>query len=176
MVIPKSLRGRIVAWTHHYLVHPGGTRLEKTLSKLCTWPNMARDIQAYTKTCRKCQLCKTNTKKYGQMPTKEAEPPIPWNRVNVDLIGPYDVKVKGTRNNKIQLRANDYDRPSHGMVRGQGNRCTHCRMLPKGNGRYVVQPVSQTRIYWFRQWEGVQVGLRTDDKEVWTKNKARNKL
>ena len=105
MVIPKSLQGRIVAWTHHYLVHPGGTRLEKTLSKLCTWPNMARDIQAYTKTCRKCQLCKTNTKKYGQMPTKEAEPPIPWNRVNVDLIGPYDVKLKGTRNKKIQLRA-----------------------------------------------------------------------
>jgi transposase InsO family protein len=105
MVIPKSLRGRIVAWTHHYLVHPGGTRLEKTLSKLCTWPNMARDIQAYTKTCRKCQLCKTNSKKYGQMPTKEAEPPIPWNRVNVDLIGPYEVKLKGTRNKKIQLRA-----------------------------------------------------------------------
>jgi hypothetical protein len=59
---------------------------------------MARDIQAYTKTCRKCQLCKTNSpKKYGQTPTKEAEPPIPWNRVNVDLIGPYCFGGKPTR-------------------------------------------------------------------------------
>jgi Integrase zinc binding domain/RNase H-like domain found in reverse transcriptase len=118
IVIPKTLRGRIVAWTHHYLVHPGGTRLEKTLSRLCTWPNMARDIQLYTKTCRKCQLCKSNSKKYGQLPTKEAEPPIPWNRVNVGLIGPYDVKIKGTRNKKIQLRAmsDDHDRSNHWMV------------------------------------------------------------
>jgi hypothetical protein len=65
---------------------------------------MVKDIQAYTKTCKKCQLCKTNSK-HGQMPKKEAEPPIPWNRVNVDLIGPCDVKIKGTRNKKIQLQA-----------------------------------------------------------------------
>jgi hypothetical protein len=93
-----------VAWTDLYLVHPGGTRLEKTLSKLCTWPNMARDIQVYTKTCMKCQLFKTNSKKYRQMRSKEADPPIPWNRVNMDFTGSYDVKIKGTRKRKIQLR------------------------------------------------------------------------
>ena len=35
---------------------------------------------------------------------KTAEPAIPWNRVNVDLVGPYSVKIQGTRR-KIQLRA-----------------------------------------------------------------------
>ena len=32
MVIPKSLQKRAVAWYHHYLQHPGHTRLEETIS------------------------------------------------------------------------------------------------------------------------------------------------
>eukprot|EP00804_Cyclotella_cryptica_P019771 CCRYP_009684-RA/>CCRYP_009684-RA protein AED:0.33 eAED:0.05 QI:0/-1/0/1/-1/1/1/0/165 len=31
MVIPKSLQHHVVAWFHHYLQHPGTTRLEETL-------------------------------------------------------------------------------------------------------------------------------------------------
>jgi hypothetical protein len=40
IVIPKMLQNRIVAWYHHYLAHPGMTRLEATLRETMTWPNM----------------------------------------------------------------------------------------------------------------------------------------
>ena len=33
IVVPKILQGRIIAWYHEYLVHPGSTRLEQTLSQ-----------------------------------------------------------------------------------------------------------------------------------------------
>ena len=77
-----------------YLVHPGTARLEQTLRSAMTWTNMRRDIERYTRTCRECQLCKKNRKKYGKLPANQAEPSVPWNRVNVDMVGPLTVKTK----------------------------------------------------------------------------------
>ena len=65
---------------------------------------MRNDIRRHVRTCEKCQLCKTSSKKYGKLPPKEAEPAIPWDRVNVDLVGPYPVKIKGSKKD-IHLRA-----------------------------------------------------------------------
>ena len=93
IVVQTSLRDRIVAWYHTYLVHPGSTRLEQTLRSSLTWPNMRRDIERYTRTCRECQLCKKNRKKYGKLPAKQAELSTPWNRSNVDMVGPLTVKT-----------------------------------------------------------------------------------
>ena len=109
IVVPSSLQGRIVAWYHLYLRHPGYDRMEKTVSIAFTWKNMRDHIRRYVQTCRECQLCKKNVKKYGHLPPKEAEPAVPWNRVNVDLIGPYNVKVgpkdKDEKKENLQLRA-----------------------------------------------------------------------
>jgi transposase InsO family protein len=33
------------------------------------------------------------TKKYGHLPPKDIEAPEPWNRINIDLIGPWTVKT-----------------------------------------------------------------------------------
>ena len=79
--------------------------MEKTINSLFTWKGLREDIRQYVKTCRECQLCKIATNKYGKLPAKEAEPAIPWNRVNVDLIGPYTVGVKGNRKQTLELRA-----------------------------------------------------------------------
>ena len=98
IVLPKSLQGRVIAWYHKYLVHPGQTRMEETLRQTLTWPKMREDIRAFVRTCPKCQLCKRQCKKYGKLPLKQAEPPKPWNRVNVDMIGPLTVKTpNGTK-------------------------------------------------------------------------------
>ncbi|GAX22752.1 putative transposase [Fistulifera solaris] len=102
IVIPTPLRQRIVAWYHLYLRHPGQTRMEGTLSQLYWWPNMRHTIEQHVKTCRECQLCKKTRKKYGHLPPKEAEPAIPWQRVNVDLIGPLNVQ---TPNGSFELNA-----------------------------------------------------------------------
>ena len=37
LVIPKKLQFRAVAWYHHYLQHPGHTRLEETLKQAMYW-------------------------------------------------------------------------------------------------------------------------------------------
>ena len=52
-----------------------------------------KDVLKFVKTCKHCQLCKKSHKNYGLLPAKEAEPAVPWNRVNVDMIGPYKVKT-----------------------------------------------------------------------------------
>ncbi len=97
VVVPTTLRGRIMAWYHTYLVHPGVTRMEETLKRMFTWPNMHKDIERHVKTCKQCQLNKKGRKSYGKLPINEADKAEPWNRVNVDMIGPYSVKTpKGT--------------------------------------------------------------------------------
>ena len=40
LAIPKSLQKRAVMWYHHYLQHPGETRLEETLRATMTWTGL----------------------------------------------------------------------------------------------------------------------------------------
>ncbi len=45
-IIPTSLHHRAVAWYHHYLQHPGHSRLEETMRSMMYWkgmPNKSRD-------------------------------------------------------------------------------------------------------------------------------------
>ena len=100
--IPKPLRDRIVTWYHAYLSHPGQTRMERTLAQTIYWPKMADTINQHVKTCRVCQKTKGPRKLYGKLPPKQIPPVTPWNRVDVDLIGPLTVK---TKNSTRQLRA-----------------------------------------------------------------------
>jgi hypothetical protein len=92
IVLPKMLQKRIVAWYHHYLAHPGMTRLEATLRETMMWKNMRRDIKSYVRTCPQCQKYKKVRPK-GQLPEKQAKDAIPWKRVDLDMIGPYEVKA-----------------------------------------------------------------------------------
>ena len=89
--VPKPLRGRLIRWYHHYLCHPGGRRLAKTLSQVCYWEGMYYQCEQYCKRCKVCQVNKRKSTKYGHLPPKEVEELIPWHTVHVDLIGPYTV-------------------------------------------------------------------------------------
>jgi len=99
IVVPSlELQERIVAWYHQYLCHPGQTRLEANIRQHFIWSGIRRQTQRHVSKCRQCQLCKGNPKHYGHLPAKEAEPSVPWDRVNVDLTGPFSVKTpKGVR-------------------------------------------------------------------------------
>ena len=44
--------------------------------------------------CDTCQRTKQSTIKYGKLPAKLAEE-TPWNKLCVDLIGPYKIRRKG---------------------------------------------------------------------------------
>jgi transposase InsO family protein len=94
IVVPKSLRKRIMNWYHEQLMHPGITRMIKTIRQHFTWPKLDDDVEKLCKACRTCQLTKKTKKKYGHLPPKKAEA-IPWDTLCIDLIGPYTVKEKG---------------------------------------------------------------------------------
>ena len=93
LVIPKSLQHRAVSWYHHYLQHPGNTRLEETLRAVMYWTNMRQTVRSYVKNCRSCQINKRQSKQYGKLPTKFVIT-TPWEALCVDLIGPYTLRGK----------------------------------------------------------------------------------
>jgi hypothetical protein len=86
LVIPKPLQVHAVRWYHHYLQHPGHTRLKET-------KGMRTTIRSLTKSCRSCQINKRRSQKYGHLPPKTVYT-IPWECLCVDLIGPYTLKGK----------------------------------------------------------------------------------
>jgi hypothetical protein len=93
LVIPKPLQVHAVKWYHHYLQHPGHTRLEETMNAVMYWKGMCTTIHSLTKSCKSCQVNKRQLQKYGHLPPKTVYT-IPWECLRVDLIGPYTLKGK----------------------------------------------------------------------------------
>ena len=89
--VPTRLRKRVMKWYHEMLLHPGMTRMTKTIQMHFTWPKLRENVEHYCKTCKTCQLTKKSKKKYGHLPAKEAEVE-PWDTLCIDLIGPYTIK------------------------------------------------------------------------------------
>ncbi len=93
MIIPKPLQRHAVLWYHHYLQHPGHTRLEETMKATMYWKGMRTTIRSLTKSSRTCQVNKKWKLKYGHLPPKTIIT-VPWRALCVDLIGPYTFKGK----------------------------------------------------------------------------------
>jgi hypothetical protein len=92
-VIPKPLQVHAVKWYHHYLQHPGHTRLEEMMNTAMYWKGMHTTIRSLTKSNRSCQINKRQSQKYGHLPPKTIYT-IPWECLCVDLIDPYTLKGK----------------------------------------------------------------------------------
>jgi hypothetical protein len=93
LVIPKPIQVHAVKWYHHYLQHPGLTRLEETMNAAMYWKGMHTTIRSIAKSCKSCQAYKRWSPKYGHLPPKTVYS-IPWECLCVDLIGPYTLKGK----------------------------------------------------------------------------------
>ena len=93
LVIPVVFQQKVIDWYHHYLQHPGHTRLEETIRATMYWRSLRSDVRRHVKRCHTCQVSKKRKRLYGKLPTKIAET-IPWKAVCVDLIGPYTIKGK----------------------------------------------------------------------------------
>jgi hypothetical protein len=57
IAIPIVFQNR-AGWYHHYLQHPGHTRLEETLHAAMYWKGMRNTIRSHAKNCPKCQVNK----------------------------------------------------------------------------------------------------------------------
>ncbi len=92
-MIPTSLWHRAVSWYHHYLQHPGHSRLKEMMRSMMYWKCMRTTIQRYVKSCRSCQVNKRHSQKYRHLPPKLVII-TPWKALCVDLIGPYTLRGK----------------------------------------------------------------------------------
>jgi hypothetical protein len=54
IMIPTSLCQKAVSWYHHYLQHPGHSRLEETMRSVMYWKGIHTTIQKHVKSCRSC--------------------------------------------------------------------------------------------------------------------------
>ena len=86
--VPVALRQHTMEWYHHYLNHPGGERLYKTLNKVCYWKGMISQCIIFCKKCPECQKHKPNKIKYGHLPPKHVGVLKPWDTVHTALVGP----------------------------------------------------------------------------------------
>jgi Integrase zinc binding domain len=93
IVIPQELQRRTVEWYHVLLCHPGENRTELTIRQHFWWKSLREDVKDICSKCPTCQKTKRSYKKYGLLPEKEAEAD-PWEKLCVDLIGPYTIKRK----------------------------------------------------------------------------------
>ena len=104
IIVPDTLKDRVMDWYHDVLVHPGMTRMEASISSVYTWVGLRKDVEHYCKTCDVCQRTKRsrNKIKYGLLPEKEGEI-TKWSRVNVDLWGPKSIKNKNGYTYEIHI-------------------------------------------------------------------------
>jgi hypothetical protein len=84
LMIATSLRQWAVKWYHHYLQHPGHTRLEETMRSMMYWKGMCTSIRKYVKSSRSCQVNKRHSQKYGHLPPKLVITAL-WTALCVDL-------------------------------------------------------------------------------------------
>jgi len=54
IVVPKVLQSKIIQWYHHYLLHPGHTRLEETIALTMYWQSLRSDVRRHVKHCHIC--------------------------------------------------------------------------------------------------------------------------
>ena len=98
VVIPSNLQSYLLHWYHTYILHPGMDRTKAIICQYFYWTNIINTFQREVSNCDTCQRTKRSNKKYSKLPAKLAEE-IPWNKIFVDLIGPYTIKINGKKKN-----------------------------------------------------------------------------
>ena len=88
-LVPMTHR-RVVFDTLHQLAHPGPKATVKLISDRFFWPNMRRDITAWTRSCVSCQKSKVHTHILAPLGTFST-PDDRFNHIHIDLVGPWPV-------------------------------------------------------------------------------------
>ena len=97
IIVPNTLKQRVLDWYHDMLVHPGEKRMENSIRAIYTWPGLRKDVEYECKTCDTCQRCKRSRKKKHVLLHKKETENIKWSRFNYDLCGPKTI-VTGNMN------------------------------------------------------------------------------
>jgi Integrase zinc binding domain len=93
IVVPKALQKSSPMVPRITFMHPGETRTELTMGQHFTWRGMRKTVEDVCGKCQSCQLQKPKLKRLGHLPPKLLEE-IPWERLCIDLVGPYTIGSK----------------------------------------------------------------------------------
>jgi len=98
LVIPKSLRDRVLTLAHHATVaaHPGMNRMNYTMRKAYYWPSMVTDIHS---TITKCTTCAQNrlALRRHTTPLTLFQTTEPMTELSVDIFGSIPASKRGNR-------------------------------------------------------------------------------
>ena len=100
IVIPSKIQNYVLHWYHTYILHPGMDRTEATIFQHFYWSGIRHAVRKEVNNCDNYQRTKQSNIKYVKLTAKEAEE-MPWNKLCVDLIGPYVVRKR--ERNKIYI-------------------------------------------------------------------------
>ena len=98
IVIPSVLQGYGLHWYHTYLLHTRMDRIEAMIFQHFYWPGIRNYIRKEVTNWDNLKRTKWLNKKYGKLTSKEAEE-IPWNKICVDIIGPFVISRKTQKDN-----------------------------------------------------------------------------
>ena len=77
--------------------------IEANISQHYYWPQVRVNIRTHIKVYNTYQKNRKQNLKYGKLPAKEAGA-IPWDRLSIDIIGPYKIRREG-RDNPLILKS-----------------------------------------------------------------------
>lgn len=90
LVVPniQMLRHEILEEAHGsaYAVHPGSTKMYRTLKEYYWWPNMKREIAAYVSRCLICQQVKAERQKPSGLQQPLQIPVWKWDHITMDFV------------------------------------------------------------------------------------------
>ena len=92
IALPLNMLQPTIKWFHQVMGHPGQKRLRETLHQRYYHPQLRRYIDRYN--CEHCQKHKLSGPGYGLLPEREMRI-APWEECAVDLIGPWQINVRG---------------------------------------------------------------------------------
>ena len=95
IAIPGALsKGRRVTeiaidQAHRIVGHKAARKTRDYLARWYWWPSMAKDVEAFCKSCGTCQTTKTSTMKPKGLLHTLPVPTAPWSSIGMDFVGPF---------------------------------------------------------------------------------------
>lgn len=95
LVVPLSLRNRILEQYHNQAGHLGTSKTLKLIRSRFFWPGLSRDVKRYVKCCSACTAAKAARTRAGLI--RRAIATYPFETVCIDLFGPLTTTECGNR-------------------------------------------------------------------------------
>ncbi|GBN35789.1 hypothetical protein AVEN_79540-1 [Araneus ventricosus] len=92
LVLPQNRRQQVLKLAHESVLgaHMGMRKTKERIRYSFYWPGLSQDVEIFCKTCKECQL-RSPEKKTDRIPiTPVSRPDLPFQVINVDIIGPIE--------------------------------------------------------------------------------------